>query len=104
MILCAAMTVIKSFALTSERRAAPPTYNENQVREAMTMEQSDKKREEYLQGLRNESYIKISENYRAAVAPILKLAPEKTAENGASTTGEKPEKKKGKLLGIFPKP
>ena len=80
------------------------TYNENQVREAMTMEQSDKKREEYLQGLRNESYIKISENYRAAVAPILKLAPEKTAENGASTTGEKPEKKKGKLLGIFPKP
>ena len=70
----------------------------------MTMEQSDKKREEYLQGLRNESYIKISENYRAAVAPILKLAPEKTAENGASTTGEKPEKKKGKLLGIFPKP
>jgi len=80
------------------------TYNENQVREAITMERSEKKREEYLQGLRNESYIKISENYRAAVAPILKLAAEKTAENGTSTTGEKPEKKKGKLLGIFPKP
>ncbi|HAF12560.1 MAG TPA: hypothetical protein DHU55_09540 [Blastocatellia bacterium] len=89
-----------------ERTPASTTasFNENQVREAITMEQSDKQREEYMQGLRNDAYIKISESYRAAVAPILKLAPEKTAENtGAS--GEKPaEKKKGKLLGIFPKP
>lgn len=81
------------------------TFNENQVREAITMERGEKRREEYLQGLRNEAYIKISANYRAAVAPILKLAPEKTAENsGTSTSGTKPEKKKGKLLGIFPKP
>jgi parvulin-like peptidyl-prolyl isomerase len=80
-------------------------FNENQVREAITIERGDKQREEYLQGLRDEAYIKISDNYRAAVAPILKLAPEKTAENsGTSTTGEKPEKKKGKLLGIFPRP
>jgi hypothetical protein len=70
------------------------------------MERSDKQREEYLQGLRNEAYIKLSEGYRAAVAPLLKLAPEKTAENTSEpTTGAKPaEKKKGKLLGIFPKP
>jgi len=81
------------------------TFNENKVREAITMERGEKQREEYLQGLRNEAYIKISDNYRAAVAPILKLAPEKTAENsGTSTTGVKPEKKKGKLLGIFPRP
>ena len=81
------------------------TFNENQVREAITMERGEKRREEYLQGLRNEAYIKISANYRAAVAPILKLAPEKTAENsGTPTSGTKPEKKKGKLLGIFPKP
>jgi peptidyl-prolyl cis-trans isomerase SurA len=81
------------------------TYNENQVREAITIERGEKQREEYLQGLRNEAYIKISDNYRAAVAPILKLAPEKTAESsGTSTTGAKPEKKKGKFLGIFPKP
>lgn len=80
------------------------TFNENQVREAITIERSEKQREEYLQSLRNEAYIKISDNYRAAVAPILKLAPEKTAENSGPTTGEKPEKKKGKLLGIFPKP
>jgi peptidyl-prolyl cis-trans isomerase SurA len=79
------------------------TFNENQVREAMTMERGTKAREDYLQGLRNDAYIKLSENYRASVAPLLKLPPEPIAENGDSST-TKPEKKKGKLLGIFPKP
>lgn len=91
-----------------ERTAASTTaaFNENQVREAITIERSEKQRDEYLQNLRNESYIKISDSYRAAVAPLLKLAPEKTAENSTTpTTGAKPaEKKKGKLLGIFPRP
>ena len=82
------------------------TFNENQVREAMTMEQGTKAREDYLQSLRNEAYIKISDNYAAAVYPILKITPEKTAENGIPSGGEQPgeKKKKGKLLGIFPKP
>jgi len=81
-------------------------FNENQVREAMTMEHSVKAREDYLQGLRDEAYIKISQSYRDGVAPLLKLAPEKTAENGVPSGGEQPgeKKKKGKLLGIFPKP
>jgi peptidyl-prolyl cis-trans isomerase SurA len=78
-------------------------FNENQVREAVTIERGAKSREDYLQTLRNEAYIKISDNYRAAVAPLLKLAPEKTADNSAATA--KPaEKKKGKILGIIPKP
>jgi parvulin-like peptidyl-prolyl isomerase len=76
-------------------------FNENQVREAMTIERGTKAREEYLQGLRNEAYIKVADNYFASVAPLLNLKPEKTAEN---TGGEKPEKKKGKILGIIPKP
>ena len=83
------------------------TYNENQVREAITMERATSKRDEYLQNLRNEAYIKISENYRASVAPLLKLDPAKMADNADVQTGStaKPaEKKKGKLLGIFPKP
>ncbi|MFN2516111.1 MAG: peptidyl-prolyl cis-trans isomerase [Pyrinomonadaceae bacterium] len=91
-----------------ERTAASSaaSFNENQVREAITIERSEKQRDEYLQSLRNDSYIKISDSYRAAVAPILKLAPEKTADNSsAPTAGQKPaEKKKGKLLGIFPRP
>lgn len=82
------------------------TFNENQVREAITMERSTKQREDYLQNLRNEAYIKISENYRQAVAPLLKLDPQKMADNADVQTGgsKPPEKKKGKLLGIFPKP
>ena len=91
-----------------ERTAASSTatFNENQVREAMTMEGGTKAREDYLQSLRDESYIKISDNYAAAVYPILKITPEKTAENGIPSGGEQPgaKKKKGKLLGIFPKP
>jgi len=90
-----------------ERTAAgsTATFNENQVREAMTMEGGTKARDEYLQSLRDESYIKISDNYADAVYPLLKITPEKTAENipsGGERPGEK--KKKGKLLGIFPKP
>lgn len=80
------------------------TFNENQVREAITIERGTKAREDYLQHLRDDAYIKISATYRAAVAPILKLAPEKIVENSDSSTGAKPEKKKGKFLGIFPKP
>ena len=82
------------------------TFNENQAREAMTMERGTKSREEYLQTLRDEAYIKISDNYADAVYPILKITPEKTAENGIPSGGEQPgeKKKKGKLLGIFPKP
>lgn len=91
-----------------ERTAASTsvTFNENQVREAITMERTGKQREDYLQNLRNEAYIKISENYRQSVAPLLKLDPQKMADNAEVQTGSsKPrEKKKGKLLGIFPKP
>jgi peptidyl-prolyl cis-trans isomerase SurA len=80
------------------------TFNENKVREAITIENSDKQRDEYLQGLRNEAYIKIAESYRASVAPLLKLTPEKVADSSTSSASEKPEKKKGKFLGIIPKP
>jgi parvulin-like peptidyl-prolyl isomerase len=81
------------------------TFNENRVREAITMDQSEKARDQYVQKLRDDAYIKISETYRSGVAPILKLPPEKTAENTGASGEQKPaEKKKGKLLGIFPKP
>jgi parvulin-like peptidyl-prolyl isomerase len=79
------------------------TFNENRVRELITMERVDKAREEYLQNLRNEAYIKVADNYKAAVLPLLKIKEEVIAEGGLS---EKPEekKKKGRFLGIFPKP
>jgi foldase protein PrsA len=70
------------------------TFNENQVREAITIQRSTKQREEYLARLRDDAYIKISETYRDAVAPLLKLPPEKTAENSEGRTDAK--KKGGK--------
>ena len=75
-----------------------PTFNENNVREAMTRERSPKAREDYLQGLRNDGYVKIAESYRAEVEPLLKIVPP------AAVTKRAPEKKKGKLLGIIPRP
>ncbi len=80
------------------------TFNENKVREAVTMERSKAARDAYLQELRNDAYIKISQNYFPSVAPLLNLPPEKTAENTGDTGAKPAEKKKGKLLGIFPKP
>jgi peptidyl-prolyl cis-trans isomerase SurA len=81
------------------------TFNENQVREAMTMERSGKAREEYLEGLRNDAYIKIAENYRAGLMPLLKLKPEAIVETTADAEARPaPKKSKGKFLKIFPKP
>lgn len=80
-------------------------FNENQVREAITMERSPKAREDYLQNLRNEAYIRIAESYHDGVAPLLKLKPEAIVErtdDGGPITPEK--KKKGKFLKIFPRP
>lgn len=67
---------------------AQPVFNDNRVREAMLMETQTKERENYLQTLRNEAFIKISESHRAAVEPMLKIkAP-------AAAAKDKTEKKK----------
>jgi peptidyl-prolyl cis-trans isomerase SurA len=75
-----------------------PTFNENNVREAITRERSPKAREDFLQDLRNDGYVKIADSYRAEVEPLLKIVPPPAATKRA------PQKKKGRLLGIFPKP
>jgi len=76
-----------------------PTFNENAVRAAMTGEQSPKAREDYLQNLRNEGYVNVATNYKDSVLPLLKIVPPP-----AATKRDQPEKKKGKILGIIPKP
>ena len=50
-----------------------PTFNDNRVREAMLFEQQPKERESFLQKLRNEAFIKVTEAYRAGVDPLLKI-------------------------------
>ena len=75
------------------------TFNENQVRGAMTEERIGKEREDYLQGLRNDAYVKIADTYRPSVEPLLKIVPP-----AAATKRDSKNKGKGKILGIFPKP
>ena len=81
-----------------------PAFNENQVREAITAERSPKAHEDYLQTLRDDAYIKIAKDYRDSVLPQLKLKENFIVERTGDESEKKPEKKKGKLLGIFPKP
>lgn len=65
-----------------------PTFNENRVREEITRERLPKEREKYLQNLRNDAYVKVSENYRADVEPLLNIVPP-----AAATKNPKKEKK-----------
>lgn len=84
------------------------TFNENRVREAMTMERSPKAHEDYMQRQRNEAYIKLAANYSAGVLPLLKIKEETTADATEVGSGTRPagkeQKGKGKFLKIFPKP
>jgi parvulin-like peptidyl-prolyl isomerase len=69
-----------------------PSFNDNRVREAMLMEIQAQEREKYLQTLRNEAFIKITDTYRASVDPLLKLpAPvAKGADKDDKKKSEKP--------------
>jgi peptidyl-prolyl cis-trans isomerase SurA len=66
-----------------------PSFNDNRVREAMLMEQQPKERDAYLQTLRNEAFIKVTDAYRAGVDPLLKIAAPVAAKSD-----DKNEKKK----------
>ncbi|HEU5460279.1 MAG TPA: peptidyl-prolyl cis-trans isomerase [Pyrinomonadaceae bacterium] len=69
-----------------------PTFNDNRVREAMLGERQAKEREAYLQSLRNEAFIKITEQYKASVEPLLKInAP--VAAKGQDKSDNKKSKK-----------
>jgi peptidyl-prolyl cis-trans isomerase SurA len=68
-----------------------PVFNDNRVREMMLGERQSKEREAYLQNLRNEAFIKITDNYRAGVEPLLKISSPSAAKGA-----EKDDKKKSK--------
>jgi len=79
-----------------ERTAASDvvTFNENRVREAITIERSPKERENYLQSLRNEGYVKLAASYRDSVEPLLKLTTKTAAKTSDSQKNKKDEKNK----------
>ncbi len=80
------------------------TFNENSVRFAMAAERSPKAHEEYLQTLRDDAFIKVSKDYSESVQPLLKVKQNFLVERTGDGSTSKPEKKKGKILGIFPRP
>ena len=71
---------------------ATPQFNDNRVREQMLSERQPKEREDYLQGLRNEAFIKVTDSYKATVEPLLKL-PQPVAAKGSEKSDEKKSKK-----------
>ncbi len=66
------------------------TFNENQVREAITIERSPKERETYLQNLRNDAYVKVSDSYHESVMPLLKVTSPAAAKAADSKDQKKP--------------
>jgi hypothetical protein len=71
---------------------ATPVFNENRVREAILMEKQPKEREEYLQKLRNEAFIKVAEAHRATVEPLLKLTAPAAAKSNDKDDSKKSKK------------
>ena len=69
-----------------------PSFNENQVREAMLMEHQGKERDDYMQKLRNEAFIKIAETYRAQVEPLLKITTTTAAKSDDKESNKKSKK------------
>lgn len=65
--------------------ASEATYNEEEVRGALTQERAGKERENYINTLRKEAYIKVSKDYQDAVLPLLKVDP---PADGQTTTGK----------------
>jgi peptidyl-prolyl cis-trans isomerase SurA len=71
-----------------------PSFNDNRVREAMLTERQPKERESYLQNLRNEAFIKVTDAYRAGVDPLLKIAAPVAAKSDDKNDKKKNNNKK----------
>jgi parvulin-like peptidyl-prolyl isomerase len=71
-----------------ERTAAsdPLAFDEDKVREAITVERRDKERLDYMKTLRKDAYIKLAPDYEATVGPLLSTdAPAKNTASSVST-------------------
>lgn len=64
----------------------PKAFDENQVREAITVERRDKERGEYLKNLRKDAYIKLAPDYQATVGPLLTTGAPATGATSSTTT------------------
>ena len=76
--------------------AGEATYDENKVREAITVTRMEKERKTYMENLRRDAYIEVAKDYQADVLPLLKVEPQKSASTAtpAAVTPRKDDKKK----------
>lgn len=72
-----------------DRKSPSNEFDESTVRSAMTYEKLPEERKKYLGTLKKEGYVKVSENYRAMVAPFLAADESK---NTAEVKKEEPKK------------
>jgi parvulin-like peptidyl-prolyl isomerase len=79
-----------------ERTAAsdPAAFDEDKVREAITVERRDKVRDAYMKDLRRDAYIKLSKDYQETVGPLLSISAPATTTSIApaqqpATNGKK---------------
>lgn len=71
---------IEIFRVDARKEASKEAvFDESEVRRAMTLEVMPEKRKEYMDNLRNDSYVKINDTYRPIVSPYL-LADTKPGE------------------------
>jgi peptidyl-prolyl cis-trans isomerase SurA len=69
-----------------------PTFNDQRVREAILGERQGKERDAYLQNLRNEAFIKVTESYKAGVEPLLKINAPVAAKTETKSEDKKTKK------------
>jgi hypothetical protein len=65
------------------------TFNEEQVRQAITVERAPKERDAYLQTLRNDAYVNVAKDYQESVLPLLKISQEAAASDNAKPATKK---------------
>lgn len=65
------------------------TFNEDHVRQAITVDRAQKERDAYLQTLRNDAYVNIAKDYQEAVLPLLKISTSEAASDSAKPASKK---------------
>ena len=65
------------------------TFNEDSVRQVITVERAPKERDAYLQALRNDSYVNVAKDYQESVLPLLKISSEAAATESAKPAAKK---------------
>jgi peptidyl-prolyl cis-trans isomerase SurA len=72
------------------------TFNDNLVREAMLTERADKERQTYVEKLRKDAFVKINQDYRSSVEPLLNIKAETTPASTTATSNKSSKNDKNK--------